>query len=631
MMGTLKFFNGCLGVLALALMSACGGSQDLPENLANDQSAANDYQQQLFEALPEKQQQEVSASQAALEQALREDFERAKSDTKPPQAFARFADRRLDKLENLNGSLPRLGDLLKKAQAEMTAQQGKGFAEFNLHSAQARLVMALRERQTQQNYLDAAIKADPAVAEAHRRWNADTNAHKTSLAQIVDGLANEPCAFASGGKPGEGRFVLDGVALGMDRTSAIGALCVSKNKDVMLAREGVRQSHRGDYRDFGFSPNSQIAELPWTMMTPFMVMDGGQARNELGKPYQSNAQYCFGCKPERPGTRPDGYAQMRDNIDLRFLPNGMVAGITRTQLFGKTVQKDAGNGLIQPSWEPVPQPLKSLLAPLQQRLGAPSFMWSSGERPTFGWVFPDGQSALPQEKWFLTHAASFDMMQLNTPGFIFDGQVPSRKKLIAARPRAGYCMHRHTDSWGNARHLASKYFTYDVTWASSEAFMAARQAGRTMANNAPVAYSARYEAPGFIDRCGVIVLATFAKDDGIDDNRGSFEKSVQPLSLDAPIYRLTVQMIDTNAARSQFVSEEKAVRARMPVDTSQTPVATVAAGSADAVNRQAGQLRSKDYGSWKACLHKRLGNRFEYEDEVRCQALDPQGRVPRQR
>ncbi len=522
---------------------------------------------------------------------------------------------------------------MTKAQSDMDAQQGQGFTEFQHRSSQTKLVIALRERDTQKRYLDAALKADPAVAEAHRRWVADTHSPKSSIGQIVEGLAYEPCALVSAGKPGEGQFTLEGVTLGMDRSTAVNALCAARKGDVMLAREEVKRSHLGDYRDFGFSPNSQLPELPWTMMVPFSVMGGDQVRYNLGKSYQARAQYCFGCKPERAGMRPEGYAQTRDAIELNFLPNGKLGGLTRTQFFGQMVRKSSDNGISLSSWAPVPRPLKSLLAPLQQRFGPPSFIWSSGERPVFGWVFPDGKAVLPQEKWFLTHATSFDMIQLNSPGLIFDGQVYSRKKLAAARPRAAYCLNRHSNPWGNASYLAGKYFTYDAKWAANDAYMAARQAGKPMATNTPIAYNARYEAPGFVDRCGVVITATFAKDDNISDNRGTYESAVEPLSLEAPIYRLTVKMIDTNLARTSFVAEEQAVRKLFPSQAAMEPafVATPAAASssAQAASQQAGNLKAREYGAWKACLYKRLRNRFEYDDEVRCQALDPQGRVPR--
>lgn len=628
-MRTYRFLRRCCAALSLVTMSACGGSQDIPNNLVGDKDAASDYQQALFDALPEKEKQTLTAKLAALEQGLSADFEKAKLAPKSSQALARFADNLIGKLRYINDSLPRLEELLNSAQAESEAQGGKGFSDFNLRSAQAKMVTALRERAADQSYLDAAVNADPAVGEAHRRWTADSSQNKPSLARIVEGLANEPCAFASGGKPGEGRFVVDGVALGMDRASAIRALCAAKNNDVILAGEAEKRSHIGEYQDFGFTRNSQIAELPWTMARPFQLMDGGQARTELAKLYQSSVQYCFGCKPQEHGARPDGYAKMRNNIAFRFLPNGKIAGISRTQFFGRTVNKDVGSGFTQSVWEPTPQSLKSLLAPLQQQLGSPSFVMSSGERPVYAWAFPDGKSALPQEKWFLTHATGFDLVHLNKPGLIFDGQIFSRKKLIAARPSAGYCMNRHTDAFGFLRHLVAKYFTYDDAWAISEAYIAARRTGATVPANASVAYSTRYEAPGFIDRCGIIVLATFAKDDNTDDNRGSYDGVVKPLSPDAPIYRLTLQMIDTNVARAQFVAEENAVRARTPVSDARVVMTGSAAGASDTARQLAGEIASRDYIAWKTCLYKRLGNNYEEVDKVKCQGLDPQGTVAR--
>jgi len=628
--------RACLAAFSFLAASACGNQQIVPDDLANDQSSANEYQQEIFESLPEKEQQEVTSLQASLEEGLRGELDQAKGNANTSQAIANFADRRLSALASIDGSLSPLAEGLKKAQAEMDAQQGKGFSEFNLRNMQTKLVVALRAKETHQRYLNMVIESDPAVAEAHRRWLQDKSQHKTPLTRIVESFAYEPCAFAPPAKVGQGRFVLEGVALGMDRNSANGALCAARNKDVTLTGQSEKQSHLGEYRDFGFTENTTLSELPWTMAVPFQKMDATTVRYSLAKPYLALVQYCFDCKPERPGTRPDGYAQMRNNMALHFLPDGRVAGITQTQRFGQANKNEADSGFVQSAWEPKPQPLNSLLTPLQRRLGTPSFIWSSGERPVFAWVFPDGKTALPQEKWFVTRAVGFDMIQLNSPGLIFDGQTFSRKKLIAARPRAGYCVTRHTDAWGIARHLVRPYFTYDADWGRNEAYIAARQAGKTMPAYAPVAYNARYEAPGFVDKCGIIVTATFAKDDNLDDNRGasSVEK---PLLPDQPIYRLTLNMIDTNAARASFVAEEKAVHAKIPASEAQaTPVFSGtasggASGSDTAASQQAANMKGRDYGAWKTCLYKRLGSSFGYEDEVRCQALDPQGRVPRKR
>jgi hypothetical protein len=632
-MQAFSIYRRCVVSLLVILLAACGLSSGPPENLVSDESGASDYAETLFDRLPENAQQEVTAAQAAIEASLKATFEQATADGNRSVALARFADQRLSVLDRLYSSLPAMGDAVAKAEVESETQEGKGFSEFNLRSSQAKLVTALREREINKRYYEAALKADPAVAEAHRRWSADTHSPKSSLARIVEGFAYEPCALAAEGKPGTDRFTSEGVTLGMDRASALAALCAAARKDLMLGREVLARSHSGNYLDFGFGTSSNLPELPWTMTVPFQTMDASVTRYDVGKSYPGSAQYCFGCKSKQGGGRPDGYAQMRNNIELRFLVDGKVAGITRTQAFGRMMEKEVGNGIHQLTWEPAPQPLKTLLTPLQQRFGPPSFIWSSGERPVYGWVYPDGKVPLPQEKWFLTHATSFDMLQLNAPGLIFDEQTFSRKKLAAAKPRAGYCLNRHGDPWGNARYFAGRYFTYDVDWARNEAYLAARQSGKLMSPSTPVAYNVRYEAPGFVERCGIIVMATFAKDDNISDNRGSYEDAVKPLDLNVPIYRLTVRMVDTNAVRAQFVSEERAVRAKQPADAvtnlavAQNPVKS--SGNAAAANWGAGKMKANDYGAWKTCLYKRLKNRFEYEDEIRCQALDPQGRVPR--
>ena len=617
---------GSLATLSLAAaLAGCNGSSEVPDDIASDQQAANDYQQTLFKTLPDKQQQEVTAAQAALEGRLREEFDKARVGTGASTALARFAERRLSALDGLQALLPKLSDLMKKTQAEFDTQQGKGLTEFQLRSAQTRMVKALREREAQQRYLQMAINADSLVAEAYRRWNESAIGDRISLTRTVEGLARQPCTFAGGAKPAEGRFTIDGVAPGMDRASVIAALCAAKNKDVMLAREETQRSHQLK-GEAGFGPTSHLSELPWTMNIPSIIPGDPQTRSRLAQPYVANIQYCFECKSGS-SNGIDGAAQMRNSMDVRFLPNGKAVSITRTELFGRTVQRDLGDGRTETTWEAEPRPLKTLVASLQQQFGEPSFIWSSGRRPVFGWVFPDGRTSLPQERWFLTNTSGRELIQLNSPGLIFDGQVFSRTKLAAANPRAGYCLSRHSGPWGLFSHSVRNYFAYDQEWAVSEAYIATRRNGLTIPSDRALAYDVRYEAPGFVDRCGIIISVTFAKDARRDNIEVSGEVT-QPLSPDTPIHRMTVQMIDTNAAREAFVAQEKAVQALAPATDERQILRGVAVGPAEVANREAGLMRARDYEAWRTCLYQRQRNAYGYEDEVRCQRLDPQGRVP---
>lgn len=47
-----------------------------------------------------------------------------------------------------------------------------------------------------------------------------------------------------------------------------------------------------------------------------------------------------------------------------------------------------------------------------------------------------------------------------------------------------------------------------------------------------------------------------------------------------------------------------------------------------AFNKRGRDPGGKSFDEWKTCLHSRLRNTFHYEDEVRCQKLDPMGRIP---
>ncbi len=610
-----RFLAAEMAFLVLTL-GGCGQA-DLPSDLSNNMESANAYIDDLVAGLPEDARADYQRRAAEIEQNLARELDQASAGQYKTANLGDYADRRLGTISHLKDNIETITRSLGNEAGDAPAQQSPELDEFARNSLKVQLAVALKERALNQHYLDLAGQKDKVVAEAVQRWRGLPEPKSGRVSDLVRDLAWEPCAFLSDGKVADGRFTMEGVALGMKRDEAIAALCAAHRSDVRMATApSSAMTHWIAWRDTGFDDGTTLKELPWTTTFPYTPSNlMGPIRQQLSRSFESGLNFCFGCAQARPGQSPGMQAGFDNGLSLRLLPNGHVAGITRAIRFSP----DEGSGNV------TPKPLGEALAPFQAKFGKPSFLYEAGVSPMIGWVFPQGTNPLPGERWFATWDKAQWRLDLHF-GRIGLAEGANRMidtvKLAAQRPFASYCLTRHFQLRNVSTGLPG--YPYDDRRQAAEIYLAS--GGKSDAGRIPFRYDTRFESPAFVDRCGVVILATIRRDPRNDGNTLTNEERAAPLDGKTPVYTMTITMLDTNAIRDSFVREEQQVYAQAPANVKNPPAIEAPARTSglarDAVMGLAQKGRSDAYAKWMTCLYARLHNRFEPQDEARCQHLN---------
>lgn len=605
-------------MMFLAVTLGSCGQAGMPSDLANDVQSANAYIDDLIAELPDDAKADYERRTGQIEQDLKTELDQAIAGQNRTANLGGYVDRRLGSVNRLNGTIEAVTRSLGGKAEDTAAQQNPQLEEFARNSLKVQLAIALRERALNQQYLNLAAQKDRAVAEAVRRWRALPDPKVGRVSEIAQGLAWEPCAFSSGGKAAEGRFAMEGVALGMKRDDAVAALCAVHGEKVRMATApGSAMTHWIAWQDAGFRDSTTLKELPWTTIDPYSPSyEVSSFRQKLSRPFEASLNFCFDCAPARAGQSPGMQAGFDNGLSLRLLPNGQVVGITRSIRFSA----DEGSGPV------TPKPLGEALAPFQAKFGKPSFQFEAGVRPMIGWVFPNGDKPLPYERWFATFdktrwTTSLHFRQIGLVEGAGGGIDPA--KLGAQRPFASYCLTRHFGLQNVSTGLPG--YRYDRAREAAEIYLAS--GGKAKSSPMPIRYDTRFESPAFVDRCGVVVLATIRRDPRHDGNTLSAEEASAPVSANTPVYTMTITMLDANAIRDNFVREEQQVYAQAPArlkgPAAVEPPARLSGLSREKAIAMTQKSQSAAYGKWMTCLYARLRNTYEPQDEARCEHLAP--------
>lgn len=551
--------NSVLMIIAAVAVGAsglggCGRSSEAGASDAGKAAADASAARSALAKLSAEAQATVNVRTEQLRQELASQLQQAGSSSNRLGALADFAQRRVGYIEQLNTNLPKLEEVVRQAEAGQVAQPGA------VESARTNLAIALQELSVQKAALGEVLKSDPVISAAYDRLLASP-APKPPLSVTVAGLAYEPCAFTPAGKVGEAKFTLSGVSLGMTKAEVLGAVCaMSKGAARQLADGVVIASERREpFRWAGFDARTtRLKELPWTLGREWPTSGATDpiARDQVARPFM-DMQFCFNCAPVRPGAAPDPEQARVDGLFVRLSPDGKVVFIERTQKFQRLEKVDLGNGQFNETPAAAPRPYKEVMGPYEARFGLPSYMFSAAPTIGVGWVFPDRKAPLRLEHWYEAGERYNEYLELNSDGLVterrtrgsprmernVDGQLVARplyvgvldkQKLMAQKPAATYCTVQH----GMAR-------------VSNERFGVPGSVD-----------DAARSAPGYIERCGVLVGASVQR--AARPETAGEPEFRRPPGAQTPIYAMSVRIMDTDAFREAFVRQEREAREKVP-------------------------------------------------------------------
>lgn len=523
------------------------GSCNISSTTSDNGSAAVGQQGVIDDLMSEAADDEkirIKANTDRIQTMLQDNLNKALEN--PQYSIRALSDRvefALGQLDNFAGTIASQKNSIEEADAELAnaTEQTKGYKERFAHNQKMRLLETYLEMQAHEKFVAAALKSDSVVAAATERWK-KLPAPKISLARIASSIELEPCTFG-GAKPAAnaGKFTLRGVPLGISRNAALQAVCADTKSD------------------------TRMTQLPSTAMS---FLEAPENLAYLRKPYVSNVKLCFGCKLEQTGRVAEN-ADKLNGMWMYFSPDDRLTQMVRNQRFEASVTSPTANGGTAVKVQGSPQPLKTLLAPLEQKWGNPSVLMEFGANTLVGWVFPDGKTAItPQETWFSKGWQGTTVLQFRVKDRLYpNNQAPDRAWLATQKPKATYCLVQWLQIINEVGFGNADLFRYDERQRSYDLIKERYAHGPKYSDD-----DARYDPVGLTKSCGTLVTAHFKKVEGdlrpLDQGSAKTSNNDR-IDPDAPVYSVKLNMVDTAALTWRANKEMQQIASKLATRTSE--------------------------------------------------------------
>jgi hypothetical protein len=541
-------------------LSACGNTHSPPEDVARNPVSGTAFARATLRKMPDAARQAFRDKLKSENARLDAELKTIVTSGQPGllDRMALFVQARKANLQELKRRISIENTLLAQIDPEHIDFSGADSNSALTHAqeitthrsviAQAILMAGVEHR-----FLRRALSTSPALTEASQRQDeAAGSGSPGTIPDYIDEMKKEPCLFISPEAAPAASISLRGVELGMNRRKVLDTLCASENGEVRIRAQALAQTYTPDsvktgarllawdaYRKGTAPYNPDFAGVNAWLANP----ENAAEIAPLARPYIKNTRFCLHCT----GT---GHAD--NTLSVEFAPEGTVVALKHFQRFNSTATTDA-NGRPLPVDHTNPQPLSTVLDPLRNQFGSPSFVF----RNMVAWVYPDGETALQPEVWSVQPSLDGQSTRIKFNNSSFDAAVPVEagtpafmplyKALSSSRTPATYCVSKYA------------YDGLDDNW-PLKAIYADRYGARP--------YDPAAAAPGATDHCGVIVYAVM--DVTAEGSRDVY------INDTTPVYSLTVSILNTGRLFDLREREAQTVIDRMKVLAARPSVKPVA-------------------------------------------------------
>jgi|GEM_PF-1193685 len=553
----------CLVLAALSL-AACGNPHSPPENVARTPASGRAFAHATLRRMPD-------AARQAFRDKLRAESTRLDAELRtilisgltsgPPDQFGRMAmyvQARKANLQELKRRIAIENGLLAQVDPEHVDFSGADAGSALTHAQEITtrrtvIAQAILMAGVEQRFLRRALATSPVLREASQRQDdARASGNAGTISYYIDEMKKEPCLFISPQAAKPPPISLRGVAPGMNRRTVLDTLCAAENGEVRIQAQATARTFAPDGLRLGarllaweayrrgqaYSPD--FAGVNAWLAQPESI----ETLNALARPYLKTTRFCLHCAGA-------GHEQ-NNSLSVQYAPEGTVVAIKSFQRFTDSDALDSsGRPLLADHASP--RPLNTVLDPLRNQFGAPSFVF----RNVAAWVYPDSETALQPEIWSVQpsldgvsqeirlNTSSFDIaagpIEAGTPGFT------AFYRALSAHPTpATYCVSKYA------------YDGLDAHW-PLKAVYADRYGARP--------YDPVAAAPGETDHCGVIVYAVM--DVTADDAHGAYTND------STPVYSLTLSILNTARLSDMHRREARTLINRIRAPVAQPPARPV--------------------------------------------------------
>lgn len=333
--------------------------------------------------------------------------------------------------------------------------------------------------------------------------------------------ADETCSSLAAAPPPSKKYDLNGVSLGMTEAQAIQGACRASNNDVVIISRPEGRTH--------------FDAKTYTDTKEFVRADYHRASAALGKPYQRGLVLCVNCNGKSSVSYQSPSSQAR-RLTISLLPDGKIYKLETGVAFGAN-----------------PQELHTLMAPLENRFGSPSFRQNDYGAVQTGWRFTDSEKPAPLELWYKKRdARGQSTIQYKDDGLIWTGGIYKYPALRKENPQTSYCMSEHFGHIG----LAFNAF-FRKGSETDHKLRVERMSHEQMSRE-----TINFVAPGHARRCGVLTFSehTFEEKDmrdAVDNLRDN--QSYKSMSGTRLVKGYSVKVLDASALEAWRETERQQV------------------------------------------------------------------------